>query len=357
MQTGDIEIGNDMAITINNLTKITSPQLAEIIGLNWRGFRGEEDFPGMLKIIHGSAEADGLDRAEQLEDIANNYAHLHHCDPYQDMLFAEVSGEATGYTRCWWEVDGSGQFIGFAFGSVLPAWRHRGLGTILLNFAEQRLEQIARELKEHGDLPREATCLFDNEVQSSETARIELLEKHGYRPVRYGFEMVRPNLEDIPDLKLPKGLEVRPAIPDHFRRIWEASNEAFRDHWGYIPDPWESFESFIHSPDCDPALWRVAWHDDEVVGMVLSFIDQDQNKKFGRQRGFTENICVKRAWRKQGVASALIAMSLNALKERGMTEAGLGVDTQNLSGALHLYEHMGYGMVKRMTIYRKEMNV
>jgi len=65
---------------------------------------------------------------------------------------------------------------------------------------------------------------------------------------------------------------------------------------------------------------------------------------------------VKRAWRKQGVASALIAMSLNALKERGMTEAGLGVDAENTSGALHLYEHMGYQTVKRMTIYRKQLN-
>ena len=58
----------------------------------------------------------------------------------------------------------------------------------------------------------------------------------------------------------------------------------------------------------------------------------------------------------QGLAKALIAQSLVALKERGMTEAGLGVDAENISGALHLYEFMGYQVVKRSTIYRKAMD-
>jgi ribosomal protein S18 acetylase RimI-like enzyme len=57
------------------------------------------------------------------------------------------------------------------------------------------------------------------------------------------------------------------------------------------------------------------------------------------------------------LAKALIALSLSALKQRGMTEAALGVDTQNTSGALHLYESMGYRVVKSGTIYRKTISV
>jgi mycothiol synthase len=86
---------------------------------------------------------------------------------------------------------------------------------------------------------------------------------------------------------------------------------------------------------------------------VMSFIDKDENELYRRKRGYTENICVRRPWRKQGLAKALIARSLIALKERGMTEVGLGVDTENTSGALHLYESMGYRVAKRSTIYRK----
>ncbi len=336
---------------------ITTSQTKNIAGLEFRSFRGEVDFPKMLAVLHGSAAVDGVERAEKLEDIVNMYSHLHHSDPNTDMLFAELDGEIVAYSRIWWEVEGSGQWIGFQLGNVLPAWRRKGIGSTLLRFNEGRLSQIATQLKQSGQLPENAACLLDNFVSSSEKDRINLLERRGYKPVRYAFEMVRPDLENIPDLHLPPAVEIRPVQPEHMRIIWEASNEAFRDHWGYIPDPWENYEQMMSDPDFDPSLWRVAWQGDEVVGMVLSFINKDENEKYSRKRGYTENICVRRPWRKQGVAKALIALSLNAIKERGMTEAGLGVDAENISGALHLYESMGYGVVKRQTNYRKPINV
>ncbi|OGN96476.1 MAG: hypothetical protein A2Z71_04040 [Chloroflexi bacterium RBG_13_50_21] len=346
-----------MNIYTDILEEKTQARIKEIPGLVLRGFRGEVDYPKMLAIIHGCASADGIERAEKLEDIANNYSHLVNCDPYTDMQFAEINEEVVGYCRTWWAVEGSGQWIGFQLGNVLPHWRRKGIGSALLQFNEQRLRQIAGQLKESGQLPAEATCLLDNFVSSSETDRINLLERRGYRPARYAFEMVRPDLENIPDLPLPNRVEVREVKPEHMRMIWEASNEAFRDHWGYIPDPWEAFEQMMSDPDFDSSLWRVAWQGDEVAGMVLSFINKDENEKYGRKRGYTENICVRRPWRKQGLAKVLIARSLSALKERGMTEAGLGVDAENISGALHLYESMGYAVVKRHTTYRKPLTV
>ncbi len=348
---------NIMKIEPKILEKISSHGTVEIPGLVLRGFEGEVDYPKIVAILHGCAVADGLERSEKLEDVVNTYAHLHNSDPTTDMLFAEVNGEAVGYSRIWWAVEGSGQWVGFQLGNVLPQWRHKGIGSMLLRFNENRLRQIAAQLKESGQLPANAPCLLDNFVSSTETDRVNLLEQRGYKAVRYAFEMVRPDLENIPDLPLPPGVEVRPVESEHVRMIWEASNEAFRDHWGYIPDPWEEFERFMNDPDYDPSIWRVAWQGDQVVGMVLSYIDKDQNEIYSRKRGYTENICVRRPWRKQGVAKALIALSLIALKERGMMEAGLGVDAENTSGALQLYESMGYRVVKRSTIYRKLINV
>ncbi|MCJ7824376.1 MAG: GNAT family N-acetyltransferase, partial [Anaerolineales bacterium] len=77
--------------------------------------------------------------------------------------------------------------------------------------------------------------------------------------------------------------------------------------------------------------------------------------EYNRKRGYTEFICVRRPWRKQGMATALITSSMKMFKEMGMTEAGLGVDTQNLSGALWLYESLGFRQVKRHSTYRKPM--
>jgi ribosomal protein S18 acetylase RimI-like enzyme len=87
--------------------------------------------------------------------------------------------------------------------------------------------------------------------------------------------------------------------------------------------------------------------------MVLSFINKAENAEYNRKRGYTENICVLRPWRKQGLAKALIALSLKAIQERGMDHAALGVDAENTSGATHLYEKMGFRVVRRGTIYRK----
>jgi mycothiol synthase len=346
-------MNTDVNILENNL----NTRMVEVPGLVWRGFMGESDYPNILKIIHGSRELDGLERAETLADIANNYAHLVNSDPYHDMLFAEVSGKTVAYSRVWWAMEGEGNWIGFQLGNVLPEWRRKGIGTRLLHFNEERLCQIARQLKETGQMPADTTCWLDNEAHDSEVARKSLIEKHGYTVIRYAYDMLRPDLENIPNLPLPAGVEVRPVKPEHIRLIWEASNEAFRDHWGYIPDPWEDFMRLMNDPDFDPTLWRVAWQGDQVAGMVLSFIDKDQNELYGRRRGYTENICVLRPWRKQGLAKALIALSLVALKARGMTEAGLGVDAENISGALHLYEKMGYRVTKTMFIYRKTITI
>jgi mycothiol synthase len=328
----------------------------DLQGLVFRGFQGDVDYQNILDIINSAKDADGVQRSDTLEQVKNNYAHLHNCDPYNDMLFAEVDGKAVGYCRNWWEITAAGEFIGFSIGFVKAEWRRMGIGRVFLHFIEERLSSIARNLVENGVLPVDAPKYYDSFIEESQVGLEALLKSEGYSPARYSFSMVRPNLEDIPDLPLPPGLEVRPALPEHYRTIWDASNEAFQDHWGYIPEPEESFQRMIDDPNFDPTPWKVAWDGDQVAGMVLNFILKEENEEYNRKRGYTENICVRGPWRKQGLAKALIALSLKEIKERGMTEAALGVDAENLSGALGLYESMGFQVVKRSTLYRKPIS-
>jgi ribosomal protein S18 acetylase RimI-like enzyme len=88
----------------------------------------------------------------------------------------------------------------------------------------------------------------------------------------------------------------------------------------------------------------------------MNYIDAQENKEYNRKRGYVEGISVQRPWRGKGVAKALIARSLKLLKSRGMTEAALGVDTENPSGAVHLYLKMGFKAHKKSATYRKPMN-
>ncbi len=328
---------------------IILPDAPQISGLSFRGFQGESDYPKMVAVIQGSKDADQIERIDTVEDVARNYQHLVNSDPYQDMLFAESDGEVIAYQRVLWREEVDGPRIYQFFGFLLPTWRCKGIGRAMIHQAERRLLEIA------ATHPKGGSSYFECEGADTEKSKEALLVSEGYKAIRHSFIMVRPDLENIPDLVLAEGIEIRPVLPEHYQKINDASKEAFRDEWGFSPENEPSVEQWLEDPNFDPSLWRVAWEGDQVVGMVLSFINKQENQEYNRKRGWTENICVRRPWRKRGIAKTLIAASLRAIKERGMEEATLGVDTENLSGALQLYESMGYRSIKRFSIYRKPL--
>jgi len=340
-------------MSVKDLEKTGSiylPWAPEIQGLRFRGFEGESDYPKMAAVINGSKYEDKIERADSEEDIAHTYRHLVNSDPYQDMIFAEMNNTVVGYSRVTWKEELDGKRLYVHFGFLLPEFRRRGIGRAMLRYNQVRLRMIATEHPNHH--PR----YFESFAAESEKSATALLISEGYLAVRHNFEMVRPDLEDIPDAPMPLGLEVRPVQMDHLQAIRDASVEAFRDHWGFNQEEEPTVEQMVGDRNFDPSLWRVAWDGDQVAGMVLSYIDHRQNAEYNRLRGWTENISVRRPWRKRGLARSLIAQSLRAVKERGMTEAALGVDTENLTGALRLYEGLGFRPVKRFSIYRLKFN-
>ena len=337
----------------NNAMKL--PDAPAVRGLGFRGFRGEMDFPAMLAVIEGSKEADGSERTDTLEGIARNYQNLTNSDPYRDMLFAEVDGDVVGYSRVWWWSGKDNKRVYSHFAFLRPEWRHKGIRHAMLSYNERRLREIASEGA--ASRPANGARLFESWASETEAHWASLLEEHGYKAARYGFEMARPDLEKIPDLPLPEGLEVRPVQPEHERVIWAAAREAFVDMWDYAEEDWtdEELDAWRQEPTFDSGLWQVAWDGDQVAGMVLNFVNREENEEYNRQRGYTEGICVRRPWRRRGLAKALIARSFRMHRDLGMTEAALGVDAQNPNGALQLYKSMGFRPVKRHTTYRKPL--
>ncbi len=325
----------------------TAPALP---GLTFRGFAGESDYPKMLAVIEGCKQADRVERTDSLEDIRRNYSHLTNCDPYTDMLFAEIDGQVIGYHRVFWQVLDDGARTYILFGFLLPAWRRKGIGAAMLQRAEARLRQIAATHSEPGER------WFESFASDSETGTIALLESQGYQPVRYGISMTRDLDEPLPEAPMPAGLEVRPVTEAQYHPIQRALNEAFRDHWGHREEPFEEFMHWAEEPTFMPHLWKIAWADGEVAGTVLNFVNEAENAEYGRKRGYTEAISVRRPWRKLGLARALLVQSMKMFKEMGMTETALGVDAQNPNGALKLYQSVGYKEVKRHITFRKPLD-
>jgi mycothiol synthase len=330
--------------------QISLADAPSIVGLTFRPFRAEPDYHFLVDLGNVSNVADGVEDLLTFEWAKNHFAHLTGFDPHRDMLFAEIDGQPVATARVWTRLLDDGSWLYMSVGSVLPEWRRRGLGRALLQWAERRLREIA------VTQPGSGARAFRTFAPDQQAGRKALLEREGYTAVRYGFEMARPLDESIPDLPLPGEVEVRPVAPEQYRQVYAALNEAFRDHWGHSEATEEDYQRWINSPFFQPHLWQVGWAGEEVAGMVLNFIDREYNAEFKRLRGWTDPICVRRPWRKQGLAKALIARSLRLLREQGLTEAGLGVDADNPNGALRLYESLGFRQMMRFVTYEKPMD-
>jgi ribosomal protein S18 acetylase RimI-like enzyme len=322
-----------------------------IPGLKFRHFEGESDYPKIAAVIAASEKADHSQREVDADDIANAYQHMSNCDPYRDVIFAEVSGEVVGYTRGWWSDESAPERMYIHNGFLIPEWRRKGIGHSMLLWMEQRLREIA------ATHPPEMVKLYQVNVSQFQKDTAIMLERSGYQSVRYFYLMVRPTLDDIPQFPLPAGLEIRPVSPEHYRLIWELNAETGQDEWGHKKPTEDDYQEWLVSYYFQPDLWQVAWDiaTNQVIGQVLTYIYHDENKQFNRKRGHTEGIGVARSWRKRGVASALISQSLLAQKAAGMTESALVVDSDNPSGATHLYESCGFQIIKRDTLYRKPL--
>ena len=148
---------------------------------------------------------------------------------------------------------------------------------------------------------------------------------------------------------------VAPGDTGDVRPIFEAHHEAFRGSWDFREATENDFTQMINDPLIDTSMWKIAWAGDTIVGQVKSFINVKENLEMGYPRGYTEYISTHVDWRNKGIAGALLAASLHELKARGMTEAALGVDTENPGGAFQLYTKLGFELHAYEAAYAKPL--
>jgi mycothiol synthase len=315
-----------------------------------RAFAGEEDLPTVVRIVNAELEADRLEERWSLESTR---AFLDHpsdqFDARRDILLAELDGRVVAVAGGDWVDTRDGQLREFRlWGAVDPEYRGRGIGRTLLAANERRAAALA------------ATQTFDRPASYGSFASAgrpaeSVLRHAGYEVARWFFDMVRPTLDGVAAVPMPDGLELRPVTPEQHVAIWRANREAFRDHWGGSDESEHAMRRVIDNPETDTSLWLIAWDGDEVAGGVWNDIHDEENAALGLRRGWLGSVFTRRRWRRRGLAAALIARSLVLLRERGMTSAALGVDADNPSGALGLYETAGFAVHERFSAWRRMM--
>lgn len=218
-----------------------------------------------------------------------------------------------------------------------------GIGSWLL----ARTEERARARLADAPASSGEAATLEQWIGATNHAARKLLRSAGYAEVRHFWGMVIALNGELVPPEPPSGLTIR-ACQDEadLRRAHAASEEAFRDHWHYEP---RDFEHFIADETAteryDPSLWFLALEGDEPVGTALC--------EAYPERGWSNTIGVRPAWRGRGIATALLRHAFAEFRRRGLREAALGVDAQNPTGATRVYERAGMRVERQYDVFEK----
>jgi mycothiol synthase len=184
----------------------------------------------------------------------------------------------------------------------------------------------------------------------------ELLKRKGFKLIRHSFIMHRDMDKKPVEPQWPQGISLRPFDPAlHANAVFKANDEAFEDHFGHIKQSFEdgfaNFKHWMEGPTFDASLWFVAWDADEVAGVSLCRVNEDEETPIG----WVGDLSVRRPWRKRGLGMALLTQSFGEFYRRGFKTVGLGVDASNLTGALRLYKNAGMFVKRQFDRYEKEL--
>lgn len=228
-------------------------------------------------------------------------------------------------------------------GYAHPQFKNLGIGTTLL----RRVEARAREDMQLA-VP-DLRVFLRSTIDSRDATSHELHKAENYSPKRYHWRMEIKLESAPPPAVFPAGVELRPFVrAEHEVAVWQAQNEAFRDHWGSHEmslSDWQHGK--FNSEDFDPSLWVIAWEGNEIAGF-------SQNR-YRMGIGWVSTLGVRRPWRKKGLGLALLLQSFGEFYKRGKDTIGLGVDASNPTGATRLYQRAGMYIASEFLTYEKEL--
>lgn len=322
------------------------------------------DLPRWHRLVTAIGEADGTEEWLSEDDLSDDLDA-----PWLDRLRDTTLGvDGTGVARAVGLVDlrpGDRTLLrAHCPGGVDPGWRGLGIGRRLLAWQLRRAAELvavrrhALEAGARGETgapaPVPARALL--ELDERWTSAKGLAQRSGLRVVRGSITMRRELNLPVPAVPVPAGMKLACYDPDLDERVRLAHNEAFTDHWGF--QPWTE-QAWVHGetghrdfrPDCSFVVLDGA----QVVGYALSATYSADWERAGFTQGWTTKLGVRRPWRGRGVAKVLLTASLRAFQNCGLDRAGLMVDAENPSGAVRLYEGLGYRAAQRSETWARDL--
>jgi mycothiol synthase len=333
-----------MVAILDRPIKVSLPK-----GFTIRGATLDDVEPSIEMYNLWSQSVIGEDEITDADDIRNDWVSPGF-DPAEDirLVFAPNS-TLVGYIEVY--ATAKPPVHPWIWGRVHPDYSGLGIGSWMLTWAEKRvlreLEMLDSELR---FAPR--VGIYSQAVESK-----KLFADFGYQHIRSSYDM-RIEIDAPPPAPVwPEGFTIRTYNPEtDAEAVYRADVDAFRDHFGFVEEPFkEGFERFKHYmigyKDFDPTLWFLAMDGDDVAGVCLCRPHSYEDPEIGH----VSSLGVLRPWRKRGLGLAFLHHAFGEFYRRGKRKVGLGVDAENLTGALRLYEKAGMHVHMQFDLFEKEI--
>jgi mycothiol synthase len=235
-------------------------------------------------------------------------------------------------------------------GRVHPEWRGRGIGRALLAWQLERGAQLHAE--RHPEAPARLTATVHTTMPSLEAlARRARLEQ-----ARWFLHMERP-LTDLPPLRQVEGVDLVPFSWDRDDEVRAAHNAAFTEHYGSSERDEVSWQvMFTGQRSFRPDLSVLAIAEGAVVGYALSYVSEASAAASGVRESYFGQIGVVPTARGRGLSKAVIIAALHTAAADDCQTAGLEVDRENVSGALGLYQGLGFNTHRTQVSWSRHLD-
>ncbi len=296
----------------------------------------QDDLTEVLELLRATDTAISGDSDWSASELESTWADL---DLARDACVFELDGRVVGYADFTARGGRSS-----ADGYVHPDARGRGVGSEIV----RRTEARARE--EAEAVPAGERVYLHNATIDRDEVTERFYRERGYEPVR-GFRGMVIELEEEPAVPSVAGIEIRAyRHPDEQRDAYDAQQEAFLDHWEHRPQPFEQWVQKRQGREpFDPSLWWIAESDGEIAGILYGEVKRDPNQ------GWVDVVGVRPAFRRRGIAEALLKTAFAEFFRRGERKIGLGVDAESPTGATRVYERAGMRTLWHAIVYEKEL--
>lgn len=264
---------------------------------------------------------------------------------YHNFFIAELDGTPAGYASALVRATSNDKCGTLGGPRVVPELRRRGVGTALAR-------AVLADLVCHDQVAAHASGRDRADIN-------DFFASLGFRVVRRFSRMER----SLADLHEGVGASTEAAIaaveftPEMIPVLVELENETFSEHFNRPPETVAGFEFAIRNLARQGivASEMVASIAGTPVGFISYGYDPSEIASLGRNHAGLWDVGVLKPWRGRGIGRALLLAAMRELRARGMDEVELNVDETNVTGALHVYERLGFRVTASKHTHRIEL--